>query len=417
MEENEEEIESMKELSKSEYIFYNDNIINNINPNKNQIKLSPEKIRYDLILEKGEDEQIIITIIENNQQSITKYQSILNIENFINLSIYFKLIYKLFPIYCIDKFYIYIKSKLDKNIIKNNNFNSTINIINLKNSKINIFHTKTSFDNIFFTFDIVYMNLKIEKINIKLKKIESTFNEGITKIFQMLFKNKCKYIQKLNFLEQKLYQNQSKAKEYNTLINKCNEYFGQNMRLKMAFMDIGIDTDILDSPEQYYFIINTLSQKLNKKNISLEQIFKASSNGDDIYSFHQWCDNIPNTLIIISTDENKRKFGGFTSKVWDQSNKNKIDEKAFLFSLDNLEIYPILDKYKDKAINCRKNFYAPYFGEDLLIFDGFFSNQFNKTEEKYYNYGESALNEEYKLSGQKYFTVSEMEVYKVNFLE
>ncbi len=104
-------------------------------------------------------------------------------------------------------------------------------------------------------------------------------------------------------------------------------------------------------------------------------------------------------------------------KVWDKSNKNKIDEKAFLFSLDNLEIYPILDKYKDKAINCRKNFYAPYFGEDLLIFDGFFSNQFNKTEEKYYNYGESALNEEYKLSGQKYFTVSEMEVYKVNFLE
>ena len=146
----------------------------------------------------------------------------------------------------------------------------------------------------------------------------------------------------------------------------------------------------------------------------MDQIYKASCNGDNINAFHQSFKNNPNTLILIITDE-KRKFGGFTQAIWDCSNKYKYDNKAFLFSLDNYEIYPILDKYKDKAINCRENFYAPIFGEDLFVFDGFFSSQLNKTIEKYYNYSKSEIKEEFKLSGQEYFTVTEMEVYQVIF--
>ena len=98
------------------------------------------------------------------------------------------------------------------------------------------------------------------------------------------------------------------------------------------------------------------------------------------------------------------------------SNKYKFDDKAFLFSLDTYEVFFILDKFKNKAINCRDNFYSPIFGEDLFIFDGFFSSKLNRTEEKYFDYSKSKNpNEEYKLAGQRNFTVSEMEVYKINF--
>jgi hypothetical protein len=191
------------------------------------------------------------------------------------------------------------------------------------------------------------------------------------------------------------------------------------MQLKMSFLDLGLDTDILESPDHYNFII-TIFQSLfgNITNLSFEQLYKASCDGDNINAFHKKCDGIKNTLILIITDDYKRKFGGFTSKEWDKSNKYKFDDKAFLFSLDLLEFYPILDKFRNKAINCRENFYAPIFGNDLFIFDGFFTSKLNKTEEKYFDYSRSKnVEEEYKLTGQKYFTVTEMEVYKVNFFD
>ena len=163
------------------------------------------------------------------------------------------------------------------------------------------------------------------------------------------------------------------------------------------------------------FLLLKIFQKYPKKKVlNLKQIYKASCNGDNINAFHKYCKNIPNTLILIITDE-KTRFGGFTQAEWDDMNRNKFDDKAFLFSLDNFEIYPILDKYKDKAINCREDFYAPIFGEDLYLFDGFFSSQLNKTNEKYYNYSKSKIDNDYKLNGQEYFTVTEMEVYQVIF--
>ena len=52
-------------------------------------------------------------------------------------------------------------------------------------------------------------------------------------------------------------------------------------------------------------------------------------------NFHEKCDNIPNTLVVIKSNKNRR-FGGFTSEVWesDHLGKRKADKNAFLFSLD-----------------------------------------------------------------------------------
>ena len=236
-------------------------------------------------------------------------------------------------------------------------------------------------------------------------------------IYKILLRNKFNYINRIRNLESKLSKAQNSFNKYGTLLTKYNSYFDQDLQLKLSFLNIDIDTNIFDSTEQYNFIINTLSNlyKINVNNISLTQIYKASCNGDNIQAFHKYCDNIKNTLIIILTDD-KRKFGGYTGAEWDMSNKFKFDDKTFLFSLDTYEVFFILDKYKNKAINCRDNFYAPIFGEDLFIFDGFFSSKLNRTEEKYFDYSKSKNpNDEYKLAGQRNFTVSEMEVFKINF--
>ena len=423
--EYEEEIEI---VTKAEYLFYNDNKnslnnnnINKINnSNKEKIYISPDLIKYELVIEKDEKDQIILTISEKNDKEFNKYQIILVLEDFISLSPYFKLLNIINSIFFIDSIFYFIKEKLDNEIfnVNNNLFNinknDLINLINLQNTNTYISHLNESNNKIYFIFDIKYCNLKTEEIKIELQKIESIEDEDSLKILNILYKNKYNYFQRINTLRKKLRKTQKQAKKYEIILDKCNAYFGQNMTIKMAFLDMGIDTDILLCEKEYIFLTKNIQKKLKKKISNLNQIYKASCNGDNINAFHQNCKNIPNTLILIITDE-KRRFGGFTQAEWDDSNKTKFDDKAFLFSLDNYEIYPILDKYKDKAINCREDFYAPIFGEDLFLFDGFFSSQLNKTKEKFYNYSKSKIEDEYKLSGQEYFTVTEMEVYQVIF--
>ena len=430
MENNEIEIEIGNDISKVEYIIYQDNNDSNNNSKTKPKKLyiSPETIKYDLIMEKSEEDQIIISITEQTENSIIKYQAYLNIQNFINLSQYFKFLYTINSLYCIDNFFSFIKEKLDKSIsVENKNAinNNAINIINIKNWKIKISHIKDNnkdkneneFDKIFFIFDITYINLKKEEIKIILEKTEFIQDSYLINIYKILLRNKYNYINRINHLEKKLSQTQNSYNKYGSLLNKYNSYFDQDLQLKMSFLNLGIDTNILDAPNQYNFILSNLCNLYNKNNISLKQIFKASCNGDNIHAFHKYCDNIKHTLILILTDD-KRKFGGYTSAIWDMSNKYKFDDKAFLFSLDTYEIFFILDKYKNKAINCRDNFYAPIFGEDLFIFDGFFSSKLNRTEEKLFDYTQSKNpKEKYKLAGQRNFTVSEMEVYNVIFLE
>ena len=424
----EEEYEEDKLATREEYLFYNDenynfdiiNQNNNKNANINKIYINPDFIKYELTLEKDDNDEIIISINEKNRNGFVKYQIILIIENFINLSPYFKLLYEINQLFAIDSIYSLIKNKLDNDIFKGNQNllnmknNELMHIINLQHSEIYISHLNEPENKIYFIFDIIYCNLKKEEIKLELEKIEKVDDEDSFDIMKFLLKNKYCYLQRINILKKKLRKAQKASKKYENLLDKCNSYFGQNMTIKMSFLDKGIDTDIFLSKKEYIFVIQNISKILKKKISKLNQIYKASCNGDNINAFHKNCKNIQNTLILIITDE-KRRFGGFTQAEWDDSNKYKYDDKAFLFSLDNFEIYPILDIYKNKAINCRKNFYAPIFGEDLFLFDGFFSSQLNKTNEKYYNYSESKVDEEYKLSGQEYFTVTEMEVYQVIF--
>lgn len=77
------------------------------------------------------------------------------------------------------------------------------------------------------------------------------------------------------------------------------------------------------------------------KDIAL--IYRGSRDGFEASTFHQRCDEHSQTLTIVKADTGKR-FGGFTALAWDQSNDWKgNDETAFLFSIENNELFGVND--------------------------------------------------------------------------
>ena len=81
-------------------------------------------------------------------------------------------------------------------------------------------------------------------------------------------------------------------------------------------------------------------------------IYRASQDGFQYVKFHSKCDNKPNTLVIIKSD-NGNVFGGFTEKSWSPKYGYISDQNAFIFSLINLDNKPL-------KMKCIKSEYAFY---------------------------------------------------------
>ena len=113
----------------------------------------------------------------------------------------------------------------------------------------------------------------------------------------------------------------------------------------------------------------------------------------------------------------KKRYGGFTKSEFELNKYKYDDQVAFLFSLDNKEIYPILSKYEKMAINCYEDDYPMIFGSDIYLGEYFFSNDKNITQEGFYDYKNSKIKSDYKLNGKKFFCVAELEIYQFDFFE
>ena len=410
------EYDKSKIISKLEYNFILEEITKNDNDNS-----IPIRNQYEIIIENYSNKTLIIKLYEiTNDLTIIKYSNILSLEYFINQSTYIKCLSLMSKKpYTIKNIYKLIKDKLDNEKIKNNN-----NIIykkkftNFKIIKSNKKENQNKNDNIYIHIYILLCNFKKEKIILELNKIKTYSNkkQNIPKIINELLEQNYNMIDDINNMESDLqYLSESKI-NFLTTLKKCDAYYGQSIKMKMDFMDKGIDSDIFKSKEDYDFIVNNISKRINKKIKEIKQIFKASSNGDNINAFHDSCLYIQNILVLILSDE-KKCFGGFTQAEFDNNNRYKYDENAFLFSINNKEIYPILNRYKKMAINCYDDLYISVFGNDIYICDCFFSNNGNITQEGFYDYSNSKIKGDYKLTGKKYFSVSELEVYEINFFE
>lgn len=166
--------------------------------------------------------------------------------------------------------------------------------------------------------------------------------------------------------------------------------------------DIIIDIKELD-------VINKRLLRQNKRTV-YTLIYKATRDGDKADNFHAMCDSYNNTIVLIKTTKG-RKFGGFTHEKWEGEDVNKIDNRAFLFSIDKQKTY---DVYKnDEAIGCYKLNGPDFCGWQIVIHDNFLSNKQCYTGEKDINF---KTEEDYELNGgEKYFGIEELEVFQIKW--
>ena len=139
-------------------------------------------------------------------------------------------------------------------------------------------------------------------------------------------------------------------------------------------------------------------------------LYRASDHGDKAKIFHQRCDNHQMTLVLVETTKGRR-FGGFTTKSWDGNCVKKIDNDAFVFSLDKHKIY---DVHKNEfAIGGYPKFGPVFFGCQIRIYDNFFTKG-GTTCYKSLNY---KTKEDYELNhGEQSYIVKEIEVYDIEVI-
>ena len=373
----------------------------------------------ELILENNSNQKLIITLYQLNDDSISKYSNTFSIDYFTNQSPLIKclLLMSKKNNNNIEKIITLIKSQINHTKILNNN--------NLVYSSKNFFFkikpnnkTKdTKNETLNLIFYITLINLQKEKIILELNKNTShNFSNTTTpNIIYELIEQNNNMIQDISTMEKELNLITSQKNEIRDVIKKLDVYYGQSIRMKMDFMDQGIDTDIFKSKQDFIFIKENITKRLNKKIKEIKLMYKASSNGDNINSFHDSCLLVQNIVVLILTNKNKC-FGGFTRSGF-EINKYKYDPFAFLFSLDNKEIYPISPKYEKMAVNCYEDNFPIIFGSDVYLRDCFFSEKNNIAQEGYYDYSKSGIKGDYKLNGEKFFSVNELEVYQFDFFE
>lgn len=229
-------------------------------------------------------------------------------------------------------------------------------------------------------------------------------------------------IQFFNKSNQKLIENKKdiitpnekeKEKDINNFIG--NKRKNENSELNLSYSkksqeifyeEILLNSKIVSFFEDYEFLINYIKNTLNLDVIKAMKIYRASEDGDQASKFHSLCDDNTNVIILIKTKD-KKKFGGFTSKGFNSSNSNIVDNSAFVFSLDKKQIYPV--KKNKNAIYCFSN-YGPSFSQILLIPDSFFTN-ISCTFAKNINF---STYEDYQITnGNKCFHIEELEVFEL----
>ena len=155
--------------------------------------------------------------------------------------------------------------------------------------------------------------------------------------------------------------------------------------------------------------LEMLTRKINKSNnkIILNLLYKATADSDTAEAFHQKCDKAESTLVLVQ-DDNGKRFGGFTSRNWRGDCEEKKDPNAFVFSLDKMKIYDIVEG--EDAIGCYPQCGPVFLGCQIRIFDNAFKKG-GTTFERGVNY---ETEEDFELTGgNRAFGIKEIEVYEV----
>ena len=321
--------------------------------NFDPIKIEQNEISYILNIETNED-NITFSINDKEQLPSINYIKTMSFKEIKELNNIFNVLNSF------NDFYDYLKS-----LSNNNKLN-----IKKENDKITI---------IFY----VEVLLKQEKIEIDLYPAKKDINLTIKEIFQELLniKNKYKEIDNLKNDNNNLKNENINLKNLiNDIINEINIIKIDNKKLNNEINSLKINNSKINNEiitlkkenneiklkieernnkinnleehieyikksvimkyEEQNMIFKEIENKMNKRIKELKKLYQATIDGGEPINFHKKCDNIPNTLVLIKSEGNRR-FGGFTPIPWKSSRGyiNEPENKTFVFSLDNKKIY------------------------------------------------------------------------------
>ena len=152
-------------------------------------------------------------------------------------------------------------------------------------------------------------------------------------------------------------------------------------------------------------------QDLLLKGVKFNLVYKAFDVGDRASTFHEKCDKLKMSLVLVETDKDIR-FGGFTTESWEGNCLRKNDNNAFVFSLDTKKIFDIIPN--EPAVGCYPKFGPVFFGCQIRIYDNFFKTG-GTTCLKGLNYKTSM---DYELNnGEQTFLIKDIEIYGIETIE
>jgi hypothetical protein len=359
----------------------------------------------------------------------------------------------------VNKIDIYLKSQKDINgYVLNDLFTKFVkmeenmNNLNEKNKILVEENLKMKEDNYKIKNELVKIKTDLVSMQVQNKKNEIHVNllmEGIDKINNMIdniaTNNKQKDIQEddkkslfstesypnLNTKKNNLYQTlntnystkTNPAKFSDSYNDKENPNYEHNLNLNIygeeqlfrteddrVIFRNGLLRGIIKKYSDINNVVNRIQNKI-KKGAKFKIVYKATELGDKASVFHQKCDNLQMSLVLIETKKGVR-FGGFTTKSWEGNCLQKIDNDAFVFSIDKNKIYDIVTN--EPAVGCYPKFGPVFFGCQIRIYDNFFEKK-STTCLRRLNY---KTNQDYELNnGEQNFIVKDIEVYDIETID
>ena len=346
------------------------------------------------------DENIIFSIIENEEFFLSNFTTNIELKEFKNLSTEFK------NIKSYNDLYNYIKPLSDNkkiNIKKNNDKITLILLIDKQPIEIDLFRTKKDIDYDFLEICKELSNVKekikdMDKVKNENKELNQKINEMFNEISILKTENKNlnKIIDEMNIEIIGLKNENKKFKE-----NNGKQYIEVNKFKEGEIKDIIKDKKDLDNnkseimeEDDKKMIYLEIENKMNKKIKEIKKLYQATKDGGDSKIFHLKCDNIPNTLVLIKSQGQKR-FGGFTPIPWKSEEIWRYiqvsEMKTFVFSLDNKRIYNLKNEKVDSVYH-EKNC-GPCFGNGWDI--GFEGNPLEEKRLTYKSYNSIIRNIKY----------------------
>lgn len=293
---------------------------------KSLILASTDK-EYKMIMKIENNDNFLQILLSNNENPMTEnYHLNITLEEFKLLNPFFRMFETILE--CAESLANLIRDSSPKLLIKGKDAVIIIKIYVGKEKEIELVLKKKKND----TNEIINNLLEeITKLKADMKDMQLLLNEKDKKINEI--QKKCDKLEKR--------QDSLEEKQKKDFIN-----------LRSYFPPYNQESSILKSPVELNFLSNKFRLINQNKNAKYYLLYRKSRDSDNAFYFHEKCNKIKGTLVLIETEDNLR-IGGYTSETWEGNNISKKDNTAFVFSLNNNKGYNV--KNNLDAIYCNPN--------------------------------------------------------------